>query len=235
MRKYTTLLFDADMTLLDFNRSMGEALKELFLFAGIGYSLEKENLYETINTGYWKRLEKGEVTREEVRVNRFRDFFAAIGYQGITPLAAADYYMEALGSHGHLLPGAREMLDELKGDFSFYMITNGSKTVQVRRLKETGLTPYFEEIFISEEIGAEKPTKEFFDKVLPRIREKDLSKMVIIGDSLTSDMKSGANTGIDTIWYNPDRKENNTGILPTYTAASFEEVILFARSEVKNA
>ena len=229
--KYTTLLFDADETLLDFMWSETQALKDMFKIAGIEYSAEYDDLYSKINTGYWKRLEKKEVTREEVKVNRFRDFFDAIGYKGLAPKEAADIYEYRLSTHGKLLEGAEDLLKAVYPDFNLYMITNGSKIVQDGRIDITGIRKYFKNIYISMEIGFEKPTPEYFGPVLEDITEKDRKRMLIIGDSLSSDIKGGVNTGIDTLWYNPKGCTNNTDIIPTYTAGNFDEVLKVIKKE----
>lgn len=222
--KYSTVLYDADMTLLDFKKSQGVALKELFKYAGIDYSKDRETLYDSINNSFWKRLELGIVDRSEVKVGRFRELFKAVGYEGISPDEAHSFYENALSLNGFLIEGAKEHLEKVSGKHSLYMITNGTKTVQERRLDSTDIRKYFEDIFISEDTGFEKPSVEYFNVVFDKMKHKDKSKMIIVGDSLSSDIKGGVNTGIDTIWFNPQRLDNKTEIIPTYTAYCYEDI-----------
>ncbi len=224
-KKYQVLFFDADMTLLDFNKSMSLALQETFIDAGIEYSLEREERYAAINDSYWKRLERGEVTHDELAVGRFKDFVDSIGYTDRTAYEINNYYIKRLALQGHLLPGALDFLDKVDKSFRMYLITNGSSDIQRSRIKLAKLDKYFQNIFISGEVGANKPSKEYFDYVFNVILETDRSKMLIIGDSLTSDIKGGTICGIDTCWYNPTMKNNFTDITPTYTAYSYEDIL----------
>ena len=221
MVKYKILLFDADETLLDFPASEKEALKKVLEHFGIRYSEEFRATFSAINLALWKQLEKGLVTRDIIRIRRFEQFVQTTGITA-DPKEMSALYVKFLGESCFVLPGAAELCEKLKEKYELYIVTNGIGTVQQSRLKKSGLLPYFKDVFISEEIGSQKPDKRFFDFIFAKIAEKDKSKFIIIGDSMTSDILGGINAGIDTCFFNPwGREEIYT---PTYTVTSFEEL-----------
>lgn len=221
MVKYKILLFDADETLLDFPASEKEALKKVLEHFGIEYSEELRTTFSAINLALWKQLEKGLITRDVIRIRRFEQFVQAAGITA-DPKEMSALYVKFLGESCFVLPGAAELCEKLKEKYELYIVTNGIGTVQQSRLKKSGLLPYFKGVFVSEEIGSQKPDKKFFDFIFAKIVEKDKSKFIIIGDSMTSDILGGINAGIDTCFFNPwGREEIYT---PTYTVTSFEEL-----------
>lgn len=222
MKSYTTLLFDSDDTLLDFKAAEAGALREALEFFGLEFNSHSHNLYSTINQEFWQGHERGEIKRSEISVGRFRKFLETIGNSDISPEELAPKYEERLACHHPLIDGAWELLEKLKGKYNLYIVTNGMQKVQEKRLNESRLETFFDGIFISQVLGAPKPEKEFFDIVLGKVRETDKSRILIIGDSLTSDIKGGINAGIDTCWLNRDGK--TTDIKPTYEVKNFKEL-----------
>lgn len=221
MKKYTTLLLDNDNTLMDFFASEKQAIKNTCSAFGVSPSEENAELYSAINDSYWKRFEKGEIKREEIKVGRFRSFIEALGME-INPDGMAERYFEELSLEHELLPGALELCEKLSRHYSLHLITNGSTYIQKKRLAASPISKFFGKVFISEEMGVKKPDKAFFDAVISAIEEKDRSKICIIGDSMSSDILGGINSGIDTCFFNRDG-----GALkykPTYEVKNFEEM-----------
>lgn len=212
------VLLDLDDTILDFHQAESHAISSVFRQLGIEDTEENRNLYSRLNLEQWKKLEKGEVTRPELKIRRFENLFRELNLdtedKDINSAArkAARLYEQQL-SQGHwFIAGAEEMLEELYPDYDLYLVSNGSAVVQKGRLDSAGIRPYFKEIFISENLGADKPSKEYFDLVFDQIPQKDKDKIVIIGDSLTSDILGGINAGIHTIWFNPKKSAAGSNI-----------------------
>lgn len=199
---YSIALFDADNTLLDFTRAEHEALCECLSSRGLPTDEPTVKLYSTINDSHWKRLERGETTRARLKVERFADFFSAVGFEG-DPTVMAEDYVAALSRQAHLLDGAVELIHALHGKCRLYIVTNGITSVQKSRFGACPLAPYFDACFISEEMGCAKPEKRFFDLVAVAIEGFDPSRAIVIGDSLSSDIQGGINAGLSTCWYNP--------------------------------
>lgn len=220
---YSVALFDADNTLLDFTRAEHDALCACLISRGLPAGEETVTLYSSINDGHWKRLERGETTRERLKTERFGDFFAAIGHNG-DPVAMARDYESTLGRQAHLLDGALELIQELYGKCRLYIVTNGITAVQKNRFAATPLAPYFDQCFISEEMGCAKPEKKFFELVSAMIPQFDPTQTLVIGDSLSSDIQGGINAGLDTCWYNPAGKSAPADMRITYTVSSFREI-----------
>lgn len=204
MKKYSTLLFDADNTLLDFFKDERDALTKTLVHFGVPATDENIKIYSDINQGMWKQLEKGEITKPELKRTRFKKFFEAINFEtNEEPLAVNEYYLALLGEGGNIIPGAVETVKFLKEEgFDIHIITNGVALTQAKRLKKSGLLPYIGEVFVSETIGYQKPRKEYFDFVLEKISEKDKNRILVIGDSLTSDIKGAMNAGLKCVWLN---------------------------------
>lgn len=221
MKKYTTLLFDADETLLDFPAAEKASLKKVCEKFGIAYSEEIRKTFSDINLALWKQLEKGLITRDLIKSRRFEQFADTLGISA-DPKEMAPFYVSNLAECAFLLDGADALCKKLSLDYDLYIVTNGIASVQKKRLAKSGLLPYFKSVFISEEVGSQKPEKKFFDYIFESIPEKNKSKTIIIGDSMSSDILGGINAGIDTCFFNPwGREEIYT---PTYTAKSFEEL-----------
>ena len=217
------LLLDLDDTLLDFKRAEAIAIRDTFTELNIDPSDENVALYSKINRSCWARLELGELTREEVLHNRFDILFEKLGIKGDSHKTQAMYeYKLSLGAF--YLDGAEELLNTLYGKYRLYLATNGIIKVQARRIADSGIGKYFDDIFVSEKIGYNKPDKRFFDICFNTIPDFKHEETVIVGDTLSSDIKGGINAGIKTIYFNPHRKENTTDIVPDYEIHSLSEL-----------
>lgn len=217
------VLFDLDDTLFDFHKAEKIALTKTLVHFGIDPTEETLALYSTINAAHWKRLELGEISREEVKVGRYRELFKTIGVE-CDPVKATAYYESMLAIGHYFMPGAPELLEELYGKYRLYIVSNGTAKVQEGRIGSSGIAKYMDGIFISQILGANKPGKQFFDICFAEIPDFSLSETVIIGDSLSSDIKGGINAGITTVWFNPKGIENDSDIKPDYTIKELSEV-----------
>ena len=223
MKDYKVLLFDVDNTLLDFDACEKIALSKTFADHHIDFSDAMRNRYLDINGELWKRYEKGLISREEVIYTRFQTLFQEFGIAE-DGIAFEHAYRKQLSSAHPLMPHALEVVDALAKRYVLYIVTNGFKVTQDRRLKESGLYPYFKKIFISEEIGYRKPDEKYFEYCFEHIEEACKDEMLLIGDSLSSDMLGGYQVGIDTCWMNP--KQEGAPTYPiTYEIQSLLELL----------
>ncbi|MGN1195620.1 MAG: YjjG family noncanonical pyrimidine nucleotidase [Acutalibacteraceae bacterium] len=226
-KKYTTLLFDVDNTLLNFDIDEQNALRKTL--SEIGAPTEPKILarYSQINAELWREFEKGKVTKEELKNIRFQKLFDEIGF--CCPVSSRDIndrYLEHLGEGGEKIDGAEEAIKRLfDSGYTIYIVTNGVEHTQKARLKRSGLDKYITDSFVSEKIGVQKPFKAYFDYVFDNINEKDRSKLILIGDSLGSDIKGALDSEIDCIWFNPEKKKNDVCGKPTFEAVSFEDIL----------
>lgn len=199
---FEILLLDLDDTILDFHWAERRALTGALEQLGIPATEDTLSRYSRINLGCWKLLEQGKLTREELMDHRFALLFQELGLtSGHT--AAAALYPQLLAQGHRFLPGAEEALKRLSKKYRLFLVSNGNAGVQTGRLDSSGIRPYFEDIFISQEIGVDKPAAEFFERCFARILNFDKTKTMIVGDSLTSDIQGGNNAGIATCWVNP--------------------------------
>lgn len=196
------VLFDVDDTLLDFGKAEAAAIRKTFERIGIPVTDELIRRYSEINAQQWSRFEKGEITREKLLTERFDILFSELGINVPSEMAQASYeYLLGIGHY--FVDGAPELLEALKGKYELYIVSNGTASVQDSRLESAGIAPYFKDIFISERLGADKPSKEFFDLAFSRIEGFERDKAIIVGDRLSSDILGGINAGIKTCWFNP--------------------------------
>lgn len=225
MAEIKVILWDIDGTLLSFQKAERSAIKSCFSELSMGpCSDEMVACYSEINDGYWRRLERGELTRQQVLLGRFRDFFEAYGFD--TGLAE-DFnalYQRSLGDYIFFNDGALEAVEKLKGQIAQYAVTNGTRIAQERKLEKSGLKVLLDGVFISEDVGVEKPMAGFFQAVFEQIGKFEKDKILIVGDSLTSDMQGGVNAGIKTCWYNPDGRENTSGLCLDYEIRRIDEI-----------
>ncbi|MBQ7117146.1 MAG: YjjG family noncanonical pyrimidine nucleotidase [Clostridia bacterium] len=224
--KYTTVLFDADNTLLDFDKDESCALRKTMELYGVPVTEENVKAYVEINQGMWKALERGEITKPELKRTRFRKFFDAIGFQTDADVFEVnEKYLSLLGEGGNTLEGAVDLCRELKDEgYDLYIVTNGVANTQKNRLTKAGLLPCFTDIFVSETVGHQKPKKEYFDYVLSHIKETDKDKIILVGDSLTSDIKGAMNADITCVWLNLKGQELPGEYKPDYVINDIREV-----------
>ncbi len=220
--KYKLVLFDVDGTLFDFETAEREAFEKTFNQFGIENDLQRlHKEYEIINSAIWRDFELKRITSEELRIERFRRFFAKENIQ-LDPLIFSPVYLKRLSEGTHLLPGAKEIISFLNGKCELALATNGLADVQNPRFAGSELAKYFQHIFISEEIGHPKPNPEFFQHIFQKLSYKESA--IIIGDSLSSDIKGGNDFGIDTCWFNPNKYNNDTGIVPKFEINDLSEL-----------
>ncbi|WP_214861611.1 YjjG family noncanonical pyrimidine nucleotidase [Exiguobacterium sp. s161] len=219
---YTTVLFDIDHTLLDFEATERTAFRRLLEQQELQWTPEREARYKTLNQALWKALERGEVTREEVIHSRFVTFFAEEG-RTVDGREVDETYRGYLAQGTELIPGATELLEQLAGNVTMYVVTNGISKTQRARLEGAELTDFFEGIFVSEETGFQKPMAGFFNHVFARIPQFDPARTIIVGDSLSADIAGGNQAGIATCWFNPEGK-SATDITPTFMITSLVEL-----------
>lgn len=198
------ILWDIDNTLLDFNAAERDSLRSCFARFGLGEcSGERIGRYSAINVRWWQRLERGELTKPQVLTGRFREFFDREGIDCPDIDGFNEYYQTQLGENVYFQDGAQELVRRLQGRVKQYAVTNGTRATQRRKLAKSGLGELLDGVFISEDVGAEKPRLEYFEAVFRQIGPYRREEMLIVGDSLTSDMRGGNNAGILCAWYNP--------------------------------
>lgn len=222
---YKYLLWDIDGTVLDFLAAEKAAIRQLFKKYSLG-DCDDEMLsdYSAINVRYWEALERGEMTKPQILVGRFAEFFEKYGIDtGLAENFNADYQL-ALGDTIVFCDDAFNILKGLKGKFVLIAVTNGTKAAQQKKLVNSGLIDIFDYIFISEDVGVEKPNRGYFDFVFNAVGIEDLKSAIIIGDSLTSDITGGINAGIDTCWYNPSGKNNTSDCVATFEICNLHEL-----------
>lgn len=201
---YTSLFLDIDNTLLDFTKAEAAAVSKVLRKYDLPCDDTAVKTYSAINKSYWERFERGEIPKSDIFEGRFKTLLKHFKENRDTASMSSDY-CEYLSEGYFKVDGAEEILSYLKNKgYKLYATTNGLSTTQFKRIKNSGIEPYFDRIFVSEEAEHQKPEKEYFDYVIEHISEKDKSKMLIIGDSQSSDILAGVNSGIDTCWYNPD-------------------------------
>lgn len=225
MSKYKYLLWDIDGTILNFEKAEKRAIRTLFEKFNLGECTDEMlSHYIEINKKYWKLLECGKMEKERILVERFEEFFLK---EGIRTDAASEFnkaYQLALGDTIVFNDDALEIIKAQKKNYQIIIVTNGTAIAQKKKLERSGLDKIADNIFISEEVGYEKPSIHFFERVIAKAGIDDISQAVIIGDSLTSDIQGGVNAGIDTCWYNPKEEINDTNLKPTYIIKNLHEL-----------
>lgn len=219
MVRYKTVLLDADNTLLDFEATERQALRRSLEKRGVPFNGQVLQTYLNINRPLWAAHYRGELTRDELMVRRFKDFAEVMGITADAEEWNRDY-LHMLGDCGDVLPGAVELLRALKPHCALALATNGVADTQRRRLRNNPIVPYLDAIFISEEMGIGKPAKGYFDRILTALNA-DPTTTVMVGDDLNSDIQGAINAGLDSIWYSQAKERNP---LPTYQAESLEKV-----------
>lgn len=222
--KYKVILFDADETLFDFKKAEKEAFKNTMIEFNIDYDENYHfSTYKEINTAIWKELEEGLITQAKLKTERFRRLIEKLNLN-FNENDFSDTYMKHLAAGSFLFDGATELIEDLSSKYILSIVTNGLTSVQEGRLKKSVIAKYFKDIVISEEVGISKPNPEIFEYALSNIEGVNKNEILMIGDSLSSDIRGGINYGIDTCWFNIHKEKNNSGLSPTYEVSSYKEL-----------
>ena len=220
---YRFLFLDLDDTLLDFHKAEAIAIAKTFRKNGLPDTPEMIEHYSRVNHRQWELLNAGKITREEVLTGRFEILFQETGIQADVGQVLEDYeHFLAIGHY--FLPGASDILPYLAQKYKLYIASNGTAPVQDGRLKSAGILPLLQDVFISQRLGANKPSRKFFELAAARIPDFRREEALMIGDSLTSDIQGGVNAGIDTCWYNPKGLPAPDSPRPTYVICSLDEL-----------
>lgn len=223
MSKYSTVFIDADETLYDFELAEKNALARCFEDFQVELSKDVLSKYLEINKGLWVEIEKGTISQLELRTERFRRLFAYFGiYRHVERFS--NRYLEWLGKGTQLLDGAEDLCIYLKSKYRLVVITNGIKEVQHPRIENSKLAPYFDAVIVSEDIGYAKPDVRLFDHAAALIELKDKAEVIMVGDSLSSDIQGGINFGIDTCWVNLKNQDKPENLEVTYVVTSLEAI-----------
>lgn len=221
----TALLWDLDDTLLDFAAAERAAIQNLFREFGLGAcSEEMLQHYSEINRTYWGRLERGELTKPEVLVGRFREFFETEQIDSAIAEQFNQKYQLSLGDTIVYRDDSLDIVKSLRGRVKQYIVSNGTVTAQSKKLRRSGFGALMDGIFLSEQLGAEKPSALFFDQVLAALAPIDRAQVMIVGDSLSSDIQGGRNAGITTCWYDPHGKAAADGPAADHVISDLHEI-----------
>ena len=218
------LFLDMDDTILDFKKAEAVAIRKTLADFDVLPTDAVCERYSYINQLHWEALERKEITREQVLTGRFEVLFGELGVS-VDPQECASRYTKNLAQGDFILPGAEAVLQALRGKYKLYLASNGTTWVQKERIAGSGIAKYFDDIFISQEMGANKPAPEFFAPCFAKIPGFDKAKTMIVGDSLTSDILGGKNVGIATCWYNPKQKPAKPEITPDYEIQKLSDLI----------
>ncbi|WP_434349584.1 YjjG family noncanonical pyrimidine nucleotidase [Streptococcus sp. KHUD_014] len=223
--KYKFLFFDLDHTLLDFDVAEDIALSQLLKEEGVEDIQAYKDYYVPMNKALWKDLEQKKITKSELINTRFAKLLAHFGIEKDGSYLA-ERYQFFLSKQGQTFPGVEDLLRKLISQgYELYAATNGITYIQTGRLEQSGIAPFFKEIFISEQLHTQKPDAEFYEKIGAQIPNFDKNQTLMIGDSLSADIQGGQNAGIDTVWYNPQHLENTTQLHPTHEVHSYKDLL----------
>ncbi len=225
MAKYYCILFDADNTLLNFDAAENKALAETLVNYGIEPDAETVQTYRTINEELWRQLEKGQIRREKLISERFTRFLKAIDAAGDGAEMNRFIWSSSPPTRTLINAEVLDVLRELSEVATLAVVSNGFHKVQTRRVAESGILNFMEDVFISEKMDCEKPNRKIFDAALRALGVENREHVLMVGDSLTSDIQGGVNAGLDTCWYNPNHAENPGKVVPTYEIAVWKNCI----------
>jgi len=223
-KHYTWLLFDADGTLFDYNRAEAAALKNTFQSLKLPFEDGYLDIYQRINKQLWQALEQHQIKPAVLRYRRFELLLEAIQLSG-SARQMSSAYVEQLAICSELLDGAHDVLQTLQEKYRLAIVTNGLEAVQRSRLAHSTIRDYITELIISEEIGAAKPQAEFFDAAFSRLGNPPKRNVLIIGDSLTSDIQGGVDYGLDTCWFNPTAEPRPDKLPISYEIKHLRELL----------
>lgn len=222
--KYEVILFDADDTLFDFKKSEREAFKSTILEFNMNYDENYHlKIYQDINNAIWKEFEQGLITQEKLKVERFKRLSDKL-IVSFDEAKFAKSYMKNLSNASFLFDGSMELIESLNKRYKLSIITNGLTLVQENRIRKSVISKYFKDVVISEEISISKPNPKIFEHALKNINHINKNTVLMVGDSLTSDIQGGLNFGINTCWYNPNKIVNKSEITPTYEISNFQDL-----------
>jgi 2-haloacid dehalogenase len=222
--KYKWILFDADNTLFDYDKGEANALKSTFEQLGFPFKPEYLDIYKQVNHDIWQELEQGKISPEKLSVERFKRYAGILGLN-FKAAGFSERYLNNLSLAAELIDGAQEIVESLHGKIGMLIITNGLQAVQRPRLERSMLKTYIKDIIISEEVGSGKPDAPIFDTAFARMGHPSKEEVLIVGDSLTSDIRGGLNYGIDTCWFNPAQKEDNPEIKSLFQIKKLNELV----------
>ncbi|MCR8968949.1 YjjG family noncanonical pyrimidine nucleotidase [Facklamia sp. 7083-14-GEN3] len=223
---YQLLLFDLDNTLFNFNQAQDQALLEFLSQEGVPQQdiAAYIEYYIPLNQSLWNKLELGLIDRQQLISSRFALLFNHFGHQR-DGVELAQAYQKCMGRQGQLIEGARVFLDScLKEGKRLFAISNGISNIQRARLAHGELNLYFEEIFISEEIGYVKPAKDFFDYVAKHIEGFNSKQALVIGDSLSADIQGALNAGLDCVWFNRLNENKQSHLPANYVVDNYNDL-----------
>ncbi|MGM0219592.1 YjjG family noncanonical pyrimidine nucleotidase [Enterococcus sp. AZ126] len=221
--KFKTLLFDVDDTLLDFQLTEKKALHALFQEENLTLTDEIQATYKKINSQLWQDFEQGKIDKKTVTDTRFSLLFDQLNKK-VDGKKMGEQYRDHLAQGHDLLGNSRKIIERLKPDYELYIVTNGVAKTQYQRLNDSKMSLFFNDIFVSEEVGYQKPMKEYFDYVFERIPGFEREKTLIIGDSLASDIKGGNLANIQTLWLNPSKQPVEPTVQPTYEINRLDDI-----------
>jgi len=220
------ILFDADHTLFDFDRSSRRALQLTLEEHGVDHHPSHFDTYDVFNKQCWQAYEQGHIDRSTLVLTRFQLFFNEIQETQLDALAFNKKYLSKLPELPYFIPGAPELIKHLVHHFSLGIITNGLKEVQRPRLEATGLDAHFKVIVVSGEIGLAKPDPAYFDFVHEQMERPDKARVLVVGDSLYSDIGGGSNYGFRTCWYNPGGEPDDPDGSAEFVVKSYEDLLM---------
>ena len=217
------VLLDLDNTLIDFNECARHSIINSFKKHNFTYTEDVFETFITENVKIWKRLEKGEITKTELRENRWNIILGKLGidYDGTI---IEEEFENGVAQGAYAVEGAYELLDYLYPKYELYIVSNGFRFVQESRLKIGDFRKYFKDIFLSEDIGIQKPAKEFFDYCFEKLSNPEKENVILIGDSLSADIIGGLNYGIDSVWFNKNGEKLPCDIKPTYIVHKLKDI-----------
>jgi YjjG family noncanonical pyrimidine nucleotidase len=221
--RYDWLLFDADGTLFDYDKAERSALQQTLEVLGVLFQPHYLTVYGRVNAEMWQAFERGEIAQDQLKLRRFELLSEAIDVP-LDPAQFSDTYLLQLGQNAHLIDGAEAMLQALYNQVNMMLITNGLQAVQRSRYALSPLPDYFADIVISEEVGVAKPAPGIFDIAFRKMGNPAKERVLIIGDSLSSDMAGGIHYGIDTCWFNPEGRERGGVVGITYEIRDLAEL-----------
>lgn len=217
------VLLDLDDTILDFHKAEAAAIRKALTELDVSVNDAVIHRYSEINAAHWRRLESGEITRREVLTGRFRQLYRELGVAR-DPEQTQQIYEHYLSQGHYFIPGAETLLETLRERYRLFLVSNGNAVVQEGRLRSANISHFFENIFISEKIGADKPSELYFARCFARIDGFDPAQAIIIGDSLTSDILGGIHAGVRTCWFNPNHRPGNEAIIPDFEVDSLNQL-----------